>query len=528
MQPIDSTNNSPSVTSGSNISYWIDSTEQRSFDTLTSDISCDILVVGAGLAGITTAYCLAKAGRQVVVIDDGFVGSGETGRTTAHVVNALDDFYKDIASMHGQDNAKLAADSHTAAINFVETTVKELGIDCDFIRLDGYLFLHPSDKMKTLEDEHEATRKVGINTELINNIPGITGENGPALHYPDQAQFHPLKYLMALADFIVANGGKIYTQTHASEFKKNHVVANGHTITAQQIVVATNTPVNNTFVPHTKQFPYRTYVIGGLVPKGKLQYSLWWDTGDQDSKWVVIPYHYVRLQKYNDEYDLLIAGGEDHKTGQAESEDIPEEDRYINLEQWTRQRFPAMQQIVYKWSGQVMEPVDSLAFMGRNPGDDNVYVITGDSGNGMTHCTIGGMLVSDLILGKKNEWEKIYDPGRVTMSMSSVKDFVEENANTAAQFADYVKAGDIKSQQELQPGEGAVMNVGIHKVCVYKNESGSLNAYTAICPHLGCILHWNGEEKTFDCPCHGSRFTNEGVVINGPALNDLKRFEIKE
>ncbi|MDQ6814633.1 MAG: FAD-dependent oxidoreductase [Bacteroidota bacterium] len=528
MQPVTPQNNSASVTSGTNISYWTDSIQQRSFDTLAADIECDALVVGAGLAGITTAYCLAKAGRQVVVIDDGNIGSGETGRTTAHVVNALDDFYKDIATMHGEDNATLAADSHTAAINFVESTVNELGIDCDFTRLDGYLFLHPSDKEKTLQDEHDATRKAGIRTDLISGVPGIGSEKGPCLHYPGQSQFHPLKYLMALADYIVANGGKIYTQTHASEFKKNKVTANGYTINAQHIVVATNTPVNNTFTPHTKQFPYRTYVIGGLVPKGTLAYSLWWDTGDQDSKWVVQPYHYVRLQKYNDEYDLLISGGEDHKTAQADTEGIPEQNRYDNLEQWTRQRFPAMKEIVYKWSGQVMEPVDSLAYIGRNPGDDNVYVITGDSGNGMTHCTIGGMLVSDLIQGKKNAWEKLYDPSRVTMSMSSVKDFVEENANTAAQFADYVKAGDIKSQQELHPGEGAVMNIGMHKVCVYKNDNGSLNAYTAICPHLGCILQWNGEEKTFDCPCHGSRFTNEGVVINGPALNDLKKFDIKD
>lgn len=521
-------NTSSGITSGSHISYWIDSVEQRNYGALAADETTDILIVGAGLAGITTAYCLTKAGRKVTVVEDGFVGSGETGRTTAHVVNALDDFYSDIAKMHGEDNARLAADSHTAAIDFVEQTVKEFDIDCDFIRVDGYLFLHHTDKRKTLEDEHEATHKAGIQTELLDSVPGISFEPGPSLHYPRQAQFHPMKYLTALADYIVANGGRIYTQTHVSEFKDKAVVANGYSITAEHIVVATNTPINNRFTPHTKQFPYRTYVIGGLIPKGSMNFRLWWDTGDQESKWVVIPYHYVRLQKYNEQYDLLISGGEDHKTGQADTEDIPEEQRYQNLEQWTRLRFPQMQDVVYQWSGQVMEPVDSLAFIGRNPGDDNVFVITGDSGNGMTHCTIGGMLVSDLIMGRKNPWEKLYDPGRVTISMSSVKDFTEENLNTAAQFIDYIKAGDIQSQQELKPGEGAIMTVGLHKVAVYKNESGTLNAYTAVCPHLGCIVQWNADEKTFDCPCHGSRFTHEGVVINGPALNDLKKVDVKQ
>ena len=482
--------------------------------------------MGAGLAGITTAYCLVKAGRQVVVIDDGFVGSGETGRTTAHVVNALDDFYHVLIKMHGEENARLAADSHTAAMDFIESTAQALGIDCDLLRVDGYLFLHQSDEKKTLDNEYEATQKVGIHTRLLPVVPGIDSENSPSLHYPQQLQFHPMKYLLALADYIVANGGAIYTQTRATDFNKNEVTANGRTIKAKNIVVATNTPVSNTFTPHTKQFPYRSYVIGAQVPTGTLDYALWWDTGDKNSKWVVEPYHYVRLQKFNDEYDLLIAGGEDHKTGEADAENIPEQDRYKQLEAWTRQRFPAMKEIVYKWSGQVMEPVDSLAFIGRNPGDDNVYVITGDSGNGMTHCTIGGMLVSDLILGNSNPWQQLYDPARVTMSFSAVKDFVKENADTAVQFADYVKPGDIKSADQLKSGEGAIMNVGLHKVAVYKDETGNVNAYTAVCPHLGCVVHWNGDERSFDCPCHGSRFTNQGVVINGPALSNLESFDL--
>lgn len=185
-----------------------------------------------------------------------------------------------------------------------------------------------------------------------------------------------------------------------------------------------------------------------------------------------------------------------------------------------------MKEVVYNWSGQVLEPVDSLAFIGKNPGDENVYIITGDSGNGMTHCTIGGMLVADLITGKENPWKKIYDPSRI--SLKATGDFLQEAGNMAKQYLDYLKAGDIKSQKELGNDEGAIMNIGLHKVAVYKNAEGSINAYTAICPHLGCVLQWNGDEKSFDCPCHGSRFTNEGVVINGPAVSNLKKFEIKD
>lgn len=514
------------VTSGSNISYWIDSVDQQGFEQLQNNIDTDVLIVGAGISGITTTYCLMKAGRQVIMIDDGLPCSGETGRTTAHVVNALDDFYHEIERIHGSDNAKIAAESHTSAINFIEQTINDLGIDCDFIRLNGYLFLHPSDKLKTLEDELEATHKAGIATELVDQIPGMNKESSPALKYPLQAQFHPLKYLSGLIKYIVANGGKIYTNTRAEEFKKNAVIANGHTINANHIVVATNTPINNIFTHHTKQHPYRTYVIAGLVSKDEIKPALWWDTGDHDSKWVTYPYHYVRVQKYNDDYDLIITGGEDHKTGQADTEDKTQEDRYTFLEEWTRQRFPAMKEVVYKWSGQVIEPVDSLAFIGRNPGDNNVYVITGDSGNGMTHGTIGGMLVSDIILGKQNPWEKLYDPGRI--SLKATGDFIQEAANMAAQYGDYLKAGDIQSVKELSPGEGAVLNVGLHKVAAYKSEEGVVNAYTAICPHLGCVLQWNADEKSFDCPCHGSRFTYEGVVINGPAKTDLKRFEIRD
>ncbi len=514
------------LTSGASTSIWIDSVKPIKYSPLTTDLQTDVVIVGGGIAGITIAYCLCKSGKKVVLIEDGFIGSGETGRTTAHIVNALDDFYSNIESHYGKKGATLAAQSHTAAIDFVETAVKENIIDCQFRRLDGYLFLHETDQPKTLEEEYKATQRAGLNTSLLNEVPGIPVEKGICLHYPRQAQFHPLKYLEGMADAIRSMGGEIYTETHAEKINGKGVEANGFFITAQHVVVATNTPVNDIVTMHTKQFPFRSYVIGGLVQRDKIKPALWWDSGDQQSKWYTQPYHYLRVADYDDEYYVLISGGEDHKTGQADTENIPEEQRFVALEQWTRKRFPQMEKIVYRWSGQVMEPIDHLAFIGKNPGDKNIYIATGDSGNGMTHGTIAGMLISDLINEKENAWEKIYDPSRLQFDVAGT--YLKEAGNMAAQYGDYLMPGDISSANELNPGEGAVIRSGLKKVAVYKNENGNLQAFSAVCPHLGCIVQWNAEEKSFDCPCHGSRFTCSGKVVNGPAKTDLKALSIAE
>lgn len=512
------------VTSGGNISFWLDTVEQIRLTPLQSNLETDVVIVGAGIAGMTIAYCLLKSGRQVVVLEDGYVGSGETGRTTAHLVNCLDDRYTTIEEMHGEDGAKLAAQSHTAAIDFIEKTIQQENIDCGFRRVSGYLFLHPSDERKTLEEELKATHRAGIDTFLLNDVPALASEISPCLEFPQQGQFHIMKYLRGLTEAIIKMGGKIFTETHVKDINKKGVKTNGHAVTANHIVVATNTPVNNVVSIHTKQFPYRTYVIGATIPKGIIEPALWWDTGDLNSKLITKPYHYVRLHEYSDEYDLLISGGEDHRTGQAEK--IAEEKRYQALEDWTRKRFPAMQQIIYRWSGQVLEPLDHLAFIGRNPGDKNIYIVTGDSGNGMTHGTIAGILIADLINELPNRWEKLYDPSRITLKVTG--DYFTEVKNMAAQYIDFLAPGDIESAKELQPNQGGILALGFKKVAVFKDETGSLHAFSAICPHLGCVVQWNGEEKSFDCPCHGSRFTGKGTVINGPAMSDLKRIEITE
>ena len=488
-------------------SIWAATTPLPQFSPLEENIHADVCIVGAGIAGLTTAYLLARAGKRVAVIDDGPVAGGMTQQTTAHITNMLDDRYFELEKLHGREGARLAADSHTAAIDRIETIVKQEQIDCDFARVDGYLFLAEGDTRETLERELEAAHRAGLRAvRLIERAPFSSFDTGPCLLFPMQGQFHPLKYLARLAEAIRHEGGQIYTGSHADEIEGGvpAVVHVGrHVASADAVVVATNVPVNDRVAIHTKQAPYMTYVIGARVPRGSVPQVLSWDTGD--------PYHYIRTHN-----EFLIVGGEDHKTGQAS--DSPE--RYARLEAWVRQRFPMIGEVEAAWSGQVMETQDYLAFIGRNPMDhDNIYVATGDSGMGITHGTIAGMLLSDLILGRANPWETLYDPSRVTLRAAG--DFARENANVVSQYADWLTGGDVDSVDEIAPGGGAIVRRGLEKLAVYRDEQGKIHERLAKCPHLGCVVHWNPAETTWDCPCHGSRFDPYGKVINGPANRDL-------
>ncbi len=451
-------------------SIWMDTAEIPLETPLTERITADVCVVGAGIAGMTTAYLLAREGKSVVVLDDGPIGGGMTGRTTAHLVNALDDRYFDLERLHGEEGSRLAAESHTAAINAVEAIVNVEGIDCEFERLDGYLFVPPRDPKKILDDELKAAHRAGLTEiEKVERVPWDSYDTGPALRFPNQAQFHPLKYLAGLARAIKEKGGRIYTGTHAKEIeggKQARVdTTNRGVVTSDAVVVATNTPVNDLIAIHTKQSPYQTYVIGARVPLGSVTRGLYWDTPD--------PYHYIRIEtvgKGAAAYDVLIVGGEDHKTGQKDDAGK----RFTALERWTRHRFPMVEGIEYRWSGEVMEPVDGLAFIGRNPMDsDNVFIATGDSGNGMTHGTIAGILLTDLIMGRKNDWEGIYAPSRITLR--ALGDFAKENLNVMAQYADLVVAGDVDSVEEIKPNTGAVISRGLKKIAVYRDSAGQVH-----------------------------------------------------
>lgn len=516
------------TTTRQSISTWMN-TATPTAPVLGEDVEADVCVVGAGIAGLTTALLLGREGRSVVVVDQGPIGGGQTERTTAHLSNALDDRYVEIERMHGIEGSRLAAQSHSAAIDRIESIVAVEGIDCDFQRLDGYLLFDESQPEDLLVRELDAAHRAGLaDVQHIGRAPLGGIHSGPCLRFPRQAQFHPLRYLSGVANAVVRGGGRIFTGSHVESICGGEedcssapdqrparvVTSNGCVVRAGAVVVATNTPVNDLLAVHTKQAAYRSYVLAARVPAGTIPRALFWDTMD--------PYHYARLATIdadgagNPGHEVLVVGGEDHKTGQSDDAEL----RYDRLEAWARERFPGMGDVEHRWSGQVMETIDGLAFLGRNPLDaDNVYIATGDSGMGMTHGTIAGMLITDLIVGRENPWETLYDPSRV--SLRAAGRFAQEAANMAWQYTDWLTPGDVATPGYLLPGEGAVLRDGLTKVAAYRDEDSVIHRMSAVCPHLGGIVMWNSSENTWDCPCHGSRFDRFGAVLCGPAISGL-------
>ncbi len=496
------------------------STTLPQFPILKEKVETGVCVIGGGIAGLTTAYLLSLEGKPVVLIDAAGIGEGETGRTTAHFFPPDDRYFK-IEETFGADKARLVAESFQQATALVESIARKEQIDCEFERLNGYLFSLSRTGDTSLDKEFEAARRAGVEVCKKERVPGLSFDTGPCLEFHHQAQFHPLKYLNGLIKAFQRNGGIIYNHTRALEISRRnktfHIITEHGAIGAQAVVVATNTPFNDRLVMHTKQAAYRTYVVGIRVPKGSVPHILLWDNGD--------PYYYVRLTApdENIDYEILITGGADHKVGQDEHP----EHRYEEIEKWVRQHFPMAGSVDFKWSGQIMEPADGVGYMGRNPMDyKDVYVITGDSGNGMTHCTAGAILITDLIMGRKNPWLDLYDPARTPLH--GMSEFLKELGNTVAQYGDWVKGGDVDSPEQIPPGEGAILRKEEQKIAIYRDEEGGLHTLSAACTHLGCVVSWNAAETSWDCPCHGSRFSVDGQVLHGPAIKPLEVIRLDE
>jgi glycine/D-amino acid oxidase-like deaminating enzyme/nitrite reductase/ring-hydroxylating ferredoxin subunit len=505
--------------SGRSDSIWMATAPLEVPEPLTNHLTVDVAVIGAGIAGLTTAYLLASEGRGVVVLDDGPIGGGETSRTSAHLSNALDDRYELLERLHGAQGARLAAQSHAAAIDRIEQIAARERIDCDFARIDGYLVVPPGESTDVLDAEFEAARRAGLAVERIDRPPFPSYDFGEALRFPNQARFHALHYLNGLAAAVRRHGGQIYG-AHVARIRTGRTAQlgtrEGPIVSARTLVVATNSPINDRVTIHTKQAAYRTYVLALPIAAGAAPDALLWDTPD--------PYHYVRLCKSRPDWpngfaghDWLIVGGEDHKTGQNDDFEAP----FARLERWARERFTIEKAEPLRWSGQVLEPIDGLAFIGHNPTrGKNVFVATGDSGNGLTHGTIAGLLLTDLIQGRHSPWQELYDPARRTLR--AAKDFGRENLNVAAHYADWVKPGDVKAARYLKRGHGAVFREGLRKVAAFRDDDGTLYQHSAVCTHLGCVVAWNDAERTWDCPCHGSRFDKyDGHPLNGPAVAPL-------
>ncbi len=501
------------------LSIWAKTAPIAATPQLSGELQADTCIIGGGIAGLTTAYLLSLEGQRVILLEARELGSGETSRTTAHLAPP-DEWYHCIEHDFGSVNARLVAAGQMAAIDQVATIVGSEGLECEFERLDGYLYSATGDPNE-IRRESEAATRAGLEVELLPQVPGLPFESGTCVRFAQLAQFHPLKYLDGLAACVRRRNGRIFCNSRAIGIDKVgdklHVNTAGGRVLANAVVVATNTPFNNRVVLHTKQNGYRTYVIGVEVPRGSLPHMLLWDTGD--------PYYYVRLEASGASpgHEILIVGGCDHKVGQ----DHDPRHRHEQLEAWVRERFPMAGAVTLRWSGEVMEPADGLPFLGRNPMDNSqVYVISGDSGNGMTHCTLGAMIVRDLVMGRENPWAELYDPAR--KPYQGMRDFMQEQVNTLSQYGDWLRGGEVDSAVEIAPGQGAILNRGAKKLAVYRDDDGGLHAMSAACTHLGCAVNWNPAERSWDCPCHGSRFSADGSVLHGPANTALAAEELDD
>lgn len=479
----------------------------------------EVCVIGAGIAGLTTAYLLQREGVQVQVVEAFDIGAGETGRTTAHLTAVLDDRLTRLEKLFGRERTRLAVASHQLAIDQIESLVNEEAIACDFERVDGYLMATRPQHRQTLLDEFQAVQWAGFrDVTTQHSLRDARFEFGDlGLRFPHQALFNVERYLRGLVRAFVRRGGRVATGLRALRVTGGRdsgvELSNGRRLHTRHVVVATNTPFNDRVTMHTKQHAYRTYVVGFEVPRDSHPSFLLWNLDD--------PYYYARRVRVG-QRDLLIIGGQDHKVGQAD--DAPQ--RYLAIENWGRAHFPMLGDVSHRWSGQVMEPVDGLAYIGRNPADDdNVYIATGDSGHGMTHGTLAGVIIRDLILRRANPYADLYDPARKTVRAAGT--YLGENANMVGQMVgNWVRGGEVGEVAEIACGQGAILREGLTPVAVYRDEGGALHAISGVCTHLGCVVQWNAGEKSWDCPCHGSRFDVDGAILNGPARRPLAAAEI--
>ncbi len=491
-------------------SLWIATHRAPAFPPLKSDLAVDVAIVGGGITGLTAATLLRRAGRSVAVIEAGRVAEGVSGFTTAHLTEALDRSYEDLIKDFGEGGTRLAAASGRAALSQIAALVREEGIDCDFTRLPAFQYTEDPKLLPQFEVERKAAARVGVKVSLTHNVP-LPFTVAGALRFDRQAQFHPRRYLLPLALAIPGGGSHVFEQTRVVSIEDGtpcRVVTETATVVARDVIVATHAPFDNLLV-QTKIANYRSYVLAlRLKPAVEPPVGLFWDTED--------PYHYIRSQT-TDKGAVLLVGGEDHKTGQ--DEDTTE--RFEALLEFASRRFK-VESVAYRWSAQVIEPVDGLPYIGRELNSKHVYVATGYSGTGMTLGTLAGMINTDLILGRQNPYQELYDPNRFK-PRASIVDFVKENIDFPVHLvADRLKGAGALSVAGVAKGEGKIVEIAGEKTAVFRDEHGLLHAVSPVCTHLGCLVGFNNAEKTWDCPCHGSRFDKDGKVLNGPAALPLE------
>jgi len=505
----------------------MDSAPLPSFPRLERAQKVDIVVVGAGITGLTSAYLLTRAGRSVAVLERDDAVEHDTAHTSAHLSMVTDTWLSELVDRFGRDHAQATWDAGLAAIAQIDTIVRTEEIACDFAWVSGYLHrppdgiggpdkkVPPAGKVGSAErfrDEATLAADLGFDATFVDEVPFV---GGPGVVFEDQARFHPRRYLAGVAKAILASGGHIYRRSAAEEFsdKPRSVKANGHTITCDEIVLATHTPLmGNTSLAsaslfQTKLALYSTYVVGGRAKRGQVPDALFWDTAD--------PYHYLRIEPHRD-YDFVIFGGEDHKTGQADDTNAC----YERLERTVTKLVPGIE-LTHRWSGQVIETPDGLPYIGDTA--PHQFAGTGFSGNGLTFGTLSAMMATDRILGRSNPWRELFDTGR-TKIRGGAWNYVRENKDYPYYLArDRVAGAESRSLRSVKRGGGKILERDGQQVAASRDSDGSVTIVSAICTHLGCLVDWNEAERTWDCPCHGSRFTPKGAVIGGPAETPLSR-----
>jgi glycine/D-amino acid oxidase-like deaminating enzyme/nitrite reductase/ring-hydroxylating ferredoxin subunit len=499
---------------------WNQATPLPQFPKLERSTHTDVVVVGGGIMGLTCAYLLTQSGRSVVLIERQRCASVDTGHTTAHLTMVIDTRLHELVKTFGRDHAQAIWDAGLAAIARIEGIANDEDIACDFARVPGYLhapFGGTATDAASLEEDASLANELGFDAEFMPEVPFV---EQPGIQFSEQARFHPRKYLAGLARVITERGGKIYERSSAEEFLDSplRVEANGHTITCGDVVIATHTPlvgvrnIVGATLFQTKLALYTSYVLAARVPRGEVPDALFWDTAD--------PYHYLRLEAQSD-HDVVILGGEDHKTGQA-----ADTTRCFDALERTFKALVPKGTITHHWSGQVIETPDGLPYIGQTA--EHQYAATGFAGNGMTFATLSAMMITDAMLGRTNPWVELFDTSR-TKIRGGAWDYIKENKDYLYYLIrDRFAGAEGKSLRALKRGQGKILDLRGQRVAAYRDEHGKVTVRSAVCTHMGCTIGWNDAERTWDCPCHGSRFKPTGEVLAGPAESPLSEAKPRE
>jgi len=497
-------------------SYWMDSGSLPRFPALDRNVEVDVAVIGGGITGITAAYLLKQSGKTVALIDRRRFASVDTGHTTAHVTYVTDLRLTDLERNFGRDHACAVWDAGRAALWQIGATVDAEQIDCDFEWVNAYLHLPigapEGTDVSTLQEDAQLAAALGFDARFLDRVPLM---NRPGVEFEGQALFHPRKYLRALLETIPGDGSHLFEHTNADDVVDDPltIVAGDHRISCGYMVIATHTPLMgktnlaSATLLQTKLALYTTYAVGGRLAAGDVVAGSFWDTAD--------PYSYLRVERRGDHH-YVILGGQDHKTAQA---DDPRR-CYEHLERQFRALFPLVE-ITHHWSGQVIETNDGLPFIGET--SDRQFAATGFAGNGMTFGTLSAMMARDAACGLDNPWTDLFHPSR-TKIKGALWDYLRENKDYPYYLVrDRLAGPEGRSLRELRRGEGKILELNGKRVAAYRNESGVVTELSAICTHMGCVVAWNDAERTWDCPCHGSRFEPAGKVLAGPAESPLSR-----